>query len=307
MTEPLMRDTGDSTGPIPAGTGGDGGVAADAFIASPRCVERDRIEIDRLVEGIHRHYGFDYRDYSQASLRRRVLKFVEAEKRVSISDLQEHALHDPACMDRLLLALSVNVTSMFRDPGFFAALRREVGILATYPSIRIWCAGCSTGEEAYSVAILLEEEGLYDRARIYATDTNEAVLRRSKNGVFDLTHMREYTGNYQQAGGTRTFSDYYTAAYGSVMMRPSLRRNMVFSRHNLASDGPFNEFHMVLCRNVMIYFNRTLQERVHDLIHRSLMNLGILGLGRRESLHLASHEQDYQVLSEAERLYRKVP
>src|SRR5215213_10903597 len=220
----------------------------------------EAIEVRLLTEGIFQHYGFDFRDYSMPSLRRRIWKRVYAEGLSTISGLIEKVLHDPQSMERLLLDLSVNTTAMFRDPTFYLAFRRKVvPMLRTYPFVRIWHAGCSTGEEVYSMAILLQEEGLYDRARIYATDINEVVLQRARAGIFPLEKMQEYTENYIRAGGTRSFSEYYTAMYDGALFNSSLTRNVVFSQHNLVTDGSFSEFHVILCRNVMIYFDRELQ------------------------------------------------
>jgi chemotaxis protein methyltransferase CheR len=210
-------------------------------------------------------------------------------------------------MERFLLAVSVNVTSMFRDPEFFLGFRqRVVPLLRTYPFIRIWHAGCSTGEEVYSIAILLEEEGLYQRARIYATDMNEGVLRRAREGIFSMDLADQYAQNYQDAGGTGQLSDYYTAGYGNAIFRSSLKENMIFSLHNLAMDHSFNEFHVILCRNVMIYFQKPLQERVHRLLYDSLVTFGILGVGSKESLQFTPHETDYEQLAPDCRLYRRI-
>jgi chemotaxis protein methyltransferase CheR len=192
--------------------------------------ELERTEIQLLLEGVYRHYGFDFRAYAYASLRRRIWKRIDSDGLKTISALQDRVLHDPSMMERLLLDLSINVTAMFRDPGFYVAFRRDVvPALRTYPFIRIWHAGCSTGEEAYSMAILLEEEDLYDRARIYATDINEVVIRKAKEGIFPLDRMQEYTQNYLRAGGTRSFSEYYTAMYDGALFAPRLMRNIVFS------------------------------------------------------------------------------
>jgi chemotaxis protein methyltransferase CheR len=267
----------------------------------------EEIEIQLLLEGIYRHYGYDFRNYALSSLRRRIWNVIQSESLGSVSGLQERVLHDPSYMERLLLGLSVNVTSMFRDPSFYVTFRNKVvPILRTYPFIRIWHAGCSTGQEVYSMAILLQEEGLYQRCRIYATDMNEQVLQKAKSGIFSLKLMQEYTQLYLKAGGKRCFSEYYTAAYGNAIFRTSLKENVVFSQHNLATDGSFNEFNVILCRNVLIYFNRTLQKRVHQLFHESLCKFGILGLGRQETLKLTSYEKQYTELERGEKLYRRL-
>ncbi|MBV9787748.1 MAG: protein-glutamate O-methyltransferase CheR [Chloroflexi bacterium] len=269
--------------------------------------ELEEIEIQLLLEGVAQHYGYDFRNYALASLKRRIWNTMRAEQAKTVSALQEKVLHQPACMERFLLALTVNVTAMFRDPGFYLAFRTKVvPLLRTYPFIRIWHAGCSTGEEVYSMAILLYEAGLYDRCRIYATDMNTAVLSKAKEGIFPLVKMQEYTGNYLRAGGDQSFSNYYTAAYEHAIFRPWLRDRITFSQHNLATDGSFNEFNVVLCRNVMIYFNKTLQEHVHRLLYESLSMFGVLGLGHAESLKFTPHEQHYTEIVSGERLYRRV-
>jgi chemotaxis protein methyltransferase CheR len=269
--------------------------------------ELERLEIELLLEGVYRHYGFDFRSYAYASLKRRLWKRIQAEGLGTVSGLQEQLLHDPEMMERVLLDLSVNVTAMFRDPAFYLAFREKVvPLLRTYPFIRIWHAGCSTGEEVYSMAILLREEGLYDRARIYATDINEVVLRRARSAIFPLEKMQEYTQNYLRAGGKRSFSEYYTAMYDGALFDQTLTRNMVFSQHNLVTDGSFAEFNVILCRNVMIYFDRDLQNRVHELFYQSLSTFGILALGSKESLRFSSHEECYEALDVREKIYRRV-
>jgi chemotaxis protein methyltransferase CheR len=267
----------------------------------------ERLEIELLLEAIHRRYGFDFREYAQASLKRRLWRRIHAEHLTSVSGLQEKVLHDPACMERLLLDLSINVTSMFRDPTFYNAFRdKAIPLLRTYPFSRVWVAGCSTGEEVYSLAILLDEEGLYERARIYATDINEAVIERARLGVFPLDKMQEYTQNYIRAGGKRAFSEYYSAAYDGAQFDRSLIRNVVFAQHNLVSDRSFNEFHAIVCRNVMIYFDRSLQDKVHTLFHESLATFGVLALGHKESIKFTRFAESYEELDADERLYRKV-
>jgi chemotaxis protein methyltransferase CheR len=267
----------------------------------------ESIELGLLLDGVYRRYGFDFREYARASLRRRVWRRVHLEKLTSISALQEKLLRDPTCMERLLVDLSINVTAMFRDPSFYRAFRQKVvPLLRTYPFTRVWVAGCSTGEEVYSLAILLHETGVYDRTRIYATDINESVLERARGGVFPLEKMRDYTQNYIKAGGERAFSEYYVAGYDGAQFQRSLVENVVFAQHNLVSDGSFNEFHAIVCRNVMIYFDRTLQDRVYDLFHSSLATFGVLALGHKESLRFSAHVDRYEELDADERIYRKV-
>jgi chemotaxis protein methyltransferase CheR len=285
----------------------DGGsilLRADAEYAGVTALER--LEIELLLEAIFRHYGHDFRSYAFSSLRRRLRKRLEAENLKTFSALLDRLLHDPDAMDRLLRDLSVNVTGMFRDPTFFLSLREKViPILRTYPFVRIWHAGCATGEEVYALAIMLEEEGLYDRARIYATDMNADALDKAKAGIFPLARMREYTSNYLQAGGTRSFSEYYTANYEAALFDPKLRRNVLFAQHNLATDTSFSEFNVILCRNVLIYFDRKLKERVYKLFADSLASFGVLCLGRRESLRFTAVETEYEEFDAKERIYRR--
>jgi chemotaxis protein methyltransferase CheR len=265
------------------------------------------IEIQLLLEGLYQYYGYDFRNYALSSLKRRIHSFMRVEGLEHISGLQEKLLHDRTYLERFLLSLTVNVTSMFRDPSFYLALRNQVvPILRTYPFIRIWHAGCSTGEEVYSMSILLQEEGLYHRCRIYATDTNEKVLQNAKSGIFPLKLMQDYTQLYLRAGGKRSFSEYYTAAYDHAIFRTSLRENVIFAQHNLATDSSFNEFNVIFCRNVLIYFNQILQQRVHTLFHNSLCNFGILGLGKQESLRFTPYEKSYEELAKGEKLYRRL-
>ena len=267
----------------------------------------ERIEVHLLLEAIYQHYGFDFRGYAPGSLKRRLWRRAYAEKVETMSALQDRVLHDPAVMERLLLDLSINVTSMFRDPSFFQAMRQKVvPLLRTYPFIRIWNAGCSTGEETFSIAILLREEGLYERARIYATDINDKVLERARAGVFPLEKMRDYTENYIRAGGTEAFSSYYTAEGHSARFRSELLDQVVFAQHNLVSDAPFNEFNLIVCRNVMIYFGKALQDRVHELFYESLDTFGILALGHKESIKFTKYEDRYEALDAPEKLYRKM-
>jgi chemotaxis protein methyltransferase CheR len=265
------------------------------------------IEIELLLEGIYRSYGYDFRDYAHASLKRRLHNILRSEGLPTISSLQERVLHDRTCLTRFLTGLTVNVTSMFRDPSFYLAFRTQViPLLRTYPFIRIWHAGCSSGQEVYSMAILLQEEGLYDRCRIYATDLNEQALQEAKSGIYPLKDMQEYTHLYLKAGGQRSFSEYYTAAYDNAIFRSSLKENVVFSQHNLTTDSSFNEFNVIICRNVLIYFNLVLQKRVHELFYQSLCSFGILGLGRQETLRFTPYEHHFYPLQPNEKLYRRI-
>jgi len=270
-------------------------------------LETEALELQLLLEGVYRQYGFDFREYAPASLKRRVLRRVQAENAGTIAGLLERVLHDPDVMERLLLDLSINVTSMFRDPTFYAAFREQVvPLLKTYPFTRIWIAGCSTGEEVYSLAILLHEEGIYDRTRIYATDINETVLERAREGVFPLEKMQEFTENYIRAGGKQSFSEYYLAKYEGALFDRTLTDNVVWAPHNLVQDRSFNTFNVILCRNVMIYFDRALQTRVHQLFYDSLERFGILALGHKESIRFTGIESAYEELDGLEKLYRKV-
>jgi chemotaxis protein methyltransferase CheR len=271
--------------------------------------ERDleQIEISLLLEAIFRRYGFDFRQYARASLKRRVSRRITAEKLTSVSGLIERILHDPAVMERLLLDLSINVTAMFRDPEFYESFRQHVvPQLRTYPFTRVWNAGCSTGEETYSLAILLHEEGLYERTRIYATDINETVLGQARQGVFPLEKMQDYTQNYIRAGGLRPFSDYYVAKYDGAQFQRSLLENVVFAQHNLVSDRSFNEFQVIVCRNVMIYFDKPLQDRVHQLFYQSLAMFGILALGQKETIAFTPFADSYEELVPGQKIFRKV-
>lgn len=267
----------------------------------------EEIEMELLLEGIYRIYGWDFRDYSRPSLRRRINICLMNEKLDSISAYQARILRNPACMEKLIKTMSINVTAMFRDPGFYLSFRKNVvPLLRTYQFFRVWHVGCSTGEEAYSMAILLNEEGLSGRYRIYATDMSQAVLEKAKNGVFPLELMKEYTQNYQKAGGTKSFSDYYSASYGNAILKSELQKGIVWAEHNLATDASFNEFNVIVCRNVMIYFNKKLQTRVHEIFYESLMPLGILGLGKKERIGLHSTTSSYKEVDAAERIYQKI-
>jgi chemotaxis protein methyltransferase CheR len=266
----------------------------------------ETVEVDLLLEGVYRQYGVDFREYARASITRRLWRRVYLEGLETLTGLLERLLHDPACFDRLRVDLSIRVTAMFRDPSFYRAFRtRVVPVLRTYPFVRVWNAGCSTGEETFSLAILLEEEGLAGRIRMYATDMNEAVLQQAAAGAFPLEKMRDYTQNYLAAGGNRAFSEYYVVDGSMVRFHPRLTEDVVFAQHNLVSDGPFNEFHVIVCRNVLIYFSPPLRDRVHGLLFDSLTHFGIRALGQRESVRFTPYADAYEELDEHERLYRK--
>ena len=270
-------------------------------------VEINDIAIDLFVEALYRRYGYDFRNYARASLKRRVKELALALGFNHVSELISPLLHDPAFVDQVVPKLSVPVTEMFRDPAVFLAMRRQVlPVLASYPRINIWQAGCATGEEVYSLAIMLKEEGLYDRARIYATDINDVALARAEEGIFALRHLKDFSANYLKAGGRQSLSDYYHAAYEHASMDRSLKENMVFARHNLASDGVFCEVNMIVCRNVLIYFDRLLQNRVLRLFRDSLIRQGFLCLGTRESLRFSEIGDDFAAVDEDQKLYRKV-
>ncbi len=264
------------------------------------------IELRLLVEAIYLRYSHDFRDYAQASLKRRVLHALTQLDLPSVSALQEKILRDPQVFARLLQYLTVPVSEMFRDPAYFMAIRQHVApVLRTYPSVKIWVAGCSTGEEVYSLAILLREEDLLSRAIIYATDINPVSLDKARQGIFPLDGVRQYTANYQRSGGMSSFSDYYTAAYGGALFDRSLCENVTFADHSLATDSVFTETQFISCRNVMIYFNRTLQDRALGLFADSLSHRGFLGLGAKESLDFSVHARRFEPLVKSERLFRK--
>ncbi len=268
--------------------------------------DNTEIELRLLMEAIYLKYNHDFRDYTGASQKRRVLYALEQLDLPTISALQEKVLRVPALFAQLLQFLTIPVSEMFRDPAYFLALRRQVvPVLHTYPSIKVWVAGCSTGEEVYSLAILLREEGLLERTLIYATDINPLSLERARQGIFGIEAVRGYTANYQRAGGKRAFSDYYTAAYDAARFDPGLCANVIFADHSLATDSVFTETQLVSCRNVLIYFNRHLQDRALGLFHESLCRRGFLGLGSKESIDFSAYANRFDALARAERLFRK--
>lgn len=263
------------------------------------------IELKLLMEGIYQCYQQDFRSYSVASLRRRMRLAMQRLDCKTLSQVQDKVLHDPAVFAQMMDYLTVQVSEMFRDPPYYRGLREQVlPVLNTYPSLKIWIAGCSRGEEVWSLAILLKEEGLLERSLIYATDINPHALQAAQAGIYDLERVADYSRNYLDAGGRASLSDYYTAAYGGVRFDPDLKRNVVFADHSLATDTVFAETHLVSCRNVLIYFNRALQQRALDLFRNSLVRRGFLGLGNRESLRYSDVADQFQEVVPGERIYR---
>lgn len=265
-----------------------------------------RLEIRLLLEGVQQAWGYDFRDYADASIRRRLTHWLAESNFDSFSAAQAQLLRDRSLFDSLLRGITVNVTEMFRDPAFFKAIREQVvPFLKTYPFVKIWHAGCATGEEAYSMAILLNEEGMAGRYRMYATDINESVLQKAAEGVIPIADMQRYTRGYQKSGGKASFADYYTARYDRAMLSPALKKDIVFAPHNLAVDAEFGEMNMILCRNVMIYFKPSLKERCLRLFDSSLLGGGFLCLGSKESLEKQQMGARYDALSPAARIYQK--
>lgn len=268
--------------------------------------ELQQIEINLLLEGIYQMYGYDFRGYVRASLRRRILNRMKAERLPTITALLEKVLHEQEFLERLLNDLSIRMTEMFRDPSFFISFRNQVvPLLRGLPEIRIWHAGCATGEEVYSMAILMQEEGLAEKTKIYGTDMNERAIVSAQKGAFPLKQMQQYTKNYLEAGGTKAFSEYYETDHQFAYFRPVMSENLMFAQHNLVTDGSFNEFHVILCRNVLIYFDQELQQHVHRLMHSSLSDGGFLGLGSKESILFAPDHLHYDDFVPNEKIYRK--
>lgn len=264
-------------------------------------------ELQRFFDRLFDSSGVDLSGYGKRALQRRLRSFINGEGLTGLPELSDRMRDDPRFLAKVLDRLMLRVTTMFRDPAFFSVFReRVVPFLRTYPHPRLWVAACSTGQEAYSLAILLREEGLYDRCRIYATDINEAVLEQARVGVLPLGALEEYEQNYRAAGGIRSLSDYYTRGKASAVIDSAVLDRIAVFRHDLARDASFNEFHVIFCRNVLMYFDEPLRSRVHQLLGDSLVRLGFLGLGQSESLHLSRHGSHYQMLAPRQRLYRKV-
>ncbi len=267
--------------------------------------EKDE-EFCKLLESLYQKYGYDFRQYSEAHIKRRIRNRMTLSGIKDISEIQFKILNDEAFVIKLLHDLSITVTEMFRDPNFYKSLRENViPLLKTYPFIKIWHAGCSTGQEAYSMAILLQEEGLYERSTLYATDFNQQVVNQAKEGIFSNVLIKEYTANYQVSGGKASFSDYYTSDDTNAIMNQSLKKNIVWANHNLVTDSVFAEVNMILCRNVLIYFNKDLQNKVHTLFYSSLVKGGILALGSKESLRFTDLNNKYVEADRKNRIYKK--
>lgn len=263
-------------------------------------------ELDILLTDVCDLYGYDFTQYSRASLKRRINRICLIDQFSSFAELRYRVVNHPEYLKRLIEEITVNVTEMFRDPSFYGALREKVlPQLGTYPFVRIWLAGCSTGEEVYSIAILLKEAGIYAKSLIYATDINPGVLEKAKKGVFPIQYMKQYSENYILSGGASDFSSYYTANYDSVQFDPDLKKNIVFSVHNLVSDSSFNEFQLIMCRNVLIYFDKNLQLKVFKLFDYSLDKLGFLALGSKETLRFSSIEHNYEQIGK-DKIWRKI-
>lgn len=263
------------------------------------------IEAALFLEAVRLKYGYDFSGYSRAHIKRRILSRLYRSDCGSILELAHRAIYDEKFFSEVLSDFSINVTAMFRDPLFFKFIREQiVPVLETYPQINIWHAGCSSGEEVYSMAILLKECGLYDRARIYATDFNGGILEKAKDGIYSLEEIREYTMNYNLAGGLRSFSDYYFVKYDNAVLEMDLKRNILFAEHNLVADGVFGEMNLILCRNVLIYFRRPLQNRVNQLFLDSLAKGGYLCLGPKETLAYSDVAEAFETVSEEFRIYR---
>ncbi|MBF0408060.1 MAG: protein-glutamate O-methyltransferase CheR [Candidatus Riflebacteria bacterium] len=268
--------------------------------------EIEKIELELLLEAVWQRHGYDFRKYSRNSLYRRVKHFITNEKIASISDLIPRIIHEEGFLRILLNELTIQVSEIFRDPGFYSVFRKNVlPVLKTWPIIRIWSAGCAGGEEAYSLAIVLHEEGVYQRSLIYATDLNEEALKQAREGIFSVSKMREYSGNYQKSDGKGSLSDYFTVNYGSAIIDSNLRKNIVFSMHNLVSDGIFTEANVVLCRNVMIYFNSDLKNKVVDTFTESISSGGFLCLGTKENLFECTSKTRYSEFDRKYKIFRK--
>ena len=285
---------------------GSQGVRTDNPATSLNSVSVDDVEMELLLEGIYRLHGYDFRQYARSTVRRRLTEIMGKEGADNLSTLQGKILRKPELLDKVVSSLSIQVSSLFRDPRFYLAFRqRAVPLLRTYPSIRIWHAGCATGEEVYSMAILLTEEALFNKCRLYGTDLNPDALATASRGSYAAPHIARSERDYKEAGGTRSLSDYFQISGKEAKILQSLQGRVTFFQHNLVTDASFNDFHVIFCRNVLIYFSRPLQDRVHELLYHSLVRFGVLGLGANERLHITPREKHYRSLDETARLYRR--
>lgn len=275
--------------------------------ADNKNMDNTEIEVELFIQAIYMKYGYDFRNYSKAHISRRIKHRLSITDGIyNVSELTHKSIYDEDYFKSIVQDFSINVTEMFRDPTFYVAMREKViPLLKTYPFVKIWHAGCSSGEEVYSMAILLKEEGLYDRAQIYATDFNDSILEEAKEGVYHVDRIKDYTKNYHRAGGSEVFSKYYRAKYDFVKFDNDLKRNIVFSNHNLVTDGVFGEMNLIICRNVLIYFNRELQNRVFNLFDESLIRGGILGIGSKESIEFSGVKSSFDVFVAKEKIYKK--
>lgn len=268
--------------------------------------EVEKIEAELLLEAVFRRYGYDFRRYSHATVMRRIRGFCGRLGLRRISEIIPRVLEDPGTFEQLLLDFSITVTEMFRDPDFYRAFRSHAApYLRTYPFIRVWHAGCASGEEVYSMAILLSEEGLYERTTVFATDFNDSALNKARDGIYSLETIRRHLDNYRRSGGSKTLTDYFHTDSEWAIMDQSLKRNITFANHNLVTDSAFGEVHVVVCRNVLIYFDRTLQDRVLCLFHESLIRDGFLALGSKESIRFSSVAGQFQEMDSKWKIYRK--
>jgi chemotaxis protein methyltransferase CheR len=270
-------------------------------------IDIENIEIELLLEAIYQKYGYDFRGYSRASIKRRLKHRLSLSGHATLTDMQREILYDHNFFHVLLQDLSINVTEMFRDSSFYKAVREVIlPALAEHEVIKIWHAGCSSGEEVYSIAILLQELDLYGKSRIYATDFDETTLNKAKEGVYPADLLQTYIKSYRDSGGIESFADYYSARYELVLMNKSLKKNIVFSNHNLVTDGVFGEMNLIFCRNVLIYFRRELQDRVFKLFRNSLCTGGILCLGTKETVRLSQYSDSFTDVMKKEKIYQKV-
>lgn len=275
-------------------------------VYSQENIHIQEIELNLLLQAVHLKYGYDFSNYSKAHLKRRIMHRLNLSEMGTISEMTNKILWDYEFYKTFLQDLSINVTEMFRDPEFYRSFREKViPDLSTYAHIKVWHAGCSTGEEVYSLAIILKEENLLHKTQIYATDFNKQVLESAKRGIYSKKDIELYSRNYLESGGKGQLSDYYTSKYGSVLFESSLAKNVVFADHNLVTDGVFAEMHLIFCRNVLIYFDKTLQNRVLDLFSHSLIKRGFLCLGTKESLKFSDVENEFEIIDKNTKIYKK--